>query len=894
MNNVFCEICNVYIHKNSIWKHKKSIKHINNLRYEQLDNYNDIVETPEWLFREKRIREFVNPFRLKTPLSGQYNVMLIHHNPIDLNSELKVVGKANQYINPTHINNIVKQLAIKYGELIRQFKFKIRFYANVKYLLEHEDEPSEESNHYIGVDIINLLTRLQLNDLDIMTDLDNEIENRDMEGSGWNVQGIVHLKIYFHKIHPINGMTYKKFPIRTNSILNIQNNDTYCFLWSILAAIHPVNKDPQRVSKYKPYQNELNINDIDFTNGMRIIDIPKFEKLNNHLSINVFEYSKEEDNEYQLVPLYISKNIENRRIIDLILYKNHYILLKKLHVFIGKHDNCYVWRNCLNSYTIQSELKTHKILCGNKNKSVYIPCKGTHVKWNKYYQKMPIYSMIIADFEARDEPIYNENNQLCNTLDIYKQIPCCSGFYIINKSNDLPIYSGYYKSPFGRNNVRWFLNKINNIEFQMRDFFKQNIKPKNYKEIREIVYKTNVCWLCDKIFTNENDKIRQYCKLTGNYLGAAHQSCIGNVNNANQHKCIPVLYHNFSKYDNHMFFNDLINSKVDKIDLSVIPRTNEEYMSVNFGCIKFLDSMRFQPDSLEKLTESLKDEDYIHLKRQFPNHWMLLKNKLAYPYEFYKTIEDYEKPIEELLKAGNEKYYSKTKNKIPDQEEINRTNEITKLFNIKNGRELTELYNKADVILLADIFEKFIEVSKTEFGINPLYNISLPGTTWSNGLKYTKIELELIKNFDLFQMFESGIRGGISGIFGDRYIESDNNTVILHVDMNNLYGFAMLFHLPTGNFQIYENNSITESFINKVLNTHDCSNTGYVLIVDLTYPDNIKYKSKNFPFSPENKTINPDNYTEYMREHEPNPHRPTSKLVCDQTSKNIISFIIGI
>ena len=234
MNNVFCEICNVYIHKNSAWKHNKSIKHINNLRYEQVDNYNNIVEIPEWLFREKRIRQFVNPFRLRTPLKNEYNVILIHHNPIDLNSELKVVGKANQYINKYHINNIVKQMAINYGELIRQFKFKIRFYANVKYLLEHEDELTEESNHYIGVDIIHILTRIQLNDIDIMTELDNEIENRDMEGSGWNIQGINHLKIYFHKTNPFNGMTYKKFPIRTNAILNIQNNDTYCFLWSIL------------------------------------------------------------------------------------------------------------------------------------------------------------------------------------------------------------------------------------------------------------------------------------------------------------------------------------------------------------------------------------------------------------------------------------------------------------------------------------------------------------------------------------------------------------------------------------------------------------------------------------------------------------------------------------
>ena len=71
-------------------------------------------------------------------------------------------------------------------------------------------------------------------------------------------------------------------------------------------------------------------------------------------------------------------------------------------------------------------------------------------------------------------------------------------------------------------------------------------------------------------------------------------------------------------------------------------------------------------------------------------------------------------------------------------------------------------------------------------------------------------------------MFEHGIRGGISGIFGDLYIESDNNTKILHIDMNNLYGFAMLQYLPTGCFQIYENKSITKSFINKVLKTHDC------------------------------------------------------------------------
>ena len=302
----------------------------------------------------------------------------------------------------------------------------------------------------------------------------------------------------------------------------------------------------------------------------------------------------------------------------------------------------------------------------------------------------------------------------------------------------------------------------------MRELSKLNRKPQITNKSKEFFLKAKICWLCDKDFRNMNHKVRHYCKLSGKYLGAAHQSCIDYVNEADQHKVFPIFYHNFSKYDNHMFFNDLINSKVDKIKFSVIPRTNEEYMCVKYGCNKFLDSMRFQQDSLEKSTESLNDQDCIHLKQPFPNHWMLLKKKLAYPYEFYKTLEIYEKPIEELLKSGKEAYFSKTKNKIPDQGEIDRTNEIMKLFNIKNGRELTELYNKADFILLTDIFEKFFKVSISEFGINPLYHISLPLTIWSNGLKYTKPELELIKNVDSFQKFENGIRGGISGVFGDR------------------------------------------------------------------------------------------------------------------------------
>ena len=158
---------------------------------------------------------------------------------------------------------------------------------------------------------------------------------------------------------------------------------------------------------------------------------------------------------------------------------------------------------------------------------------------------MPIYSIINADFEARNEPIINQDNVVFKTIDVCKQIPCCNGLYVINKINDMPIKMDYYKSTFGENNVKWFLNKINNIEFQMSEFFKQNLKPKITIKSEKSFLKAKFCWLCDINFVNINEKVKHYCKMTGKYQGAAHENCIDYVDKVNLHKFIPILYHNF-------------------------------------------------------------------------------------------------------------------------------------------------------------------------------------------------------------------------------------------------------------------------------------------------------------------------------------------------------------
>ena len=166
------------------------------------------------------------------------------------------------------------------------------------------------------------------------------------------------------------------------------------------------------------------------------------------------------------------------------------------------------------------------------------------------------------------------------------------------------------------------------------------------------------------------------------------------------------------------------------------------------------------------------------------------------------------------------------------------------------------------------------------------YNcVSLPGYTWQCGLNYTGINLQTLQDKDWILLLENIIRGGVSSVLGDRYIQSDENKKILYVDANNLYGHSMSEPLPYDEIKFDQNVKLED-----LLNTLDDSDIGYFVEADLIYPDNIKEKTKNFPFAPVNKKINPDNFSDYMKEIEPDTYIQTSKLICDWSDKK--SYLI--
>ena len=402
------------------------------------------------------------------------------------------------------------------------------------------------------------------------------------------------------------------------------------------------------------------------------------------------------------------------------------------------------------------------------------------------------------------------------------------------------------------------------------------------EEDEEDYKNNNICRFCEKVILS--DKVRDHCHLIGRYQGPSHNSCNINVKQKDS-SFIPFVFHNFSSYDCHMFFKRLVDLKKEKVKFKIIPKTNEEYISVRHGCIRFIDSYRFLSESLDKLVKNLDEDDFKILKKEFPDKWQYqyLNKKLAYPYEYFNSIDDYKKPVNDLKK---EDFFNKLKNDYPDDEEIKRTKEITEIFNIKDGGELTKLYCKTDVILLADVFEKFVKVSTEEHKINPLYCVSLHGYTYQCALKYTNIKLQTLQDKDLILLIENNIRGGISSVMGDRYVKSDENNKIIYADATNLYGHSMSQMLPYDEIEMWHADPNKYwRWLYEILNTSDDSEIGYFLEVDLKYSDDIKQKTKYFPFCPENKKINPNKYNEYMKSIKPENYIKSKKLICDWSDK---------
>ena len=487
MNSCKCDVCNVDVHRASYAKHLRSKNHLENIKRNEM-----II--PEWLFQEpveNKINKIYNPKSLKQLARDNIRLddkqlnkelatkMLNPYYFTDRNLEVgfkifldshhinhatsKLTNKPNYPdfgIEVRYINKIMKELSVIYARLISQYKFRYQTVFSARFDKQGEDnQVLDETELFINLNINHNLAQTDIDNIDVKFPLEYQIQQQEMNDSGWRFDKINSMTIYFYKTGELNGSNYVKILLRSNAVLNIENNGKYCFIWSVLPWLHPCNNThPNRVSNYEQYFNEFNINGFDFGNGFKCSDVHRFNELNN-LSVNIFEinfYQNQNKWRHKLIRFEISKN-NSDRVIDLGIYKNHYILFEKLDVFLGDHNKKFICRQCLSSYTSENMLIKHKQKCGDDNITTIKTSNESYLHWKSHFHNNPLYFRIYADFEA---DIQKDNSSIANkTINIFKQNAVLNGYHIESELEDV-LKSGYHKSPVGYNNVDWFVNEV--------------------------------------------------------------------------------------------------------------------------------------------------------------------------------------------------------------------------------------------------------------------------------------------------------------------------------------------------------------------------------------------------------------------------------------------------
>ena len=185
------------------------------------------------------------------------------------------------------IDNYFKRLEpLILKHLSNQKKIKLTIYANMYLPL-----PFDARNYITAYFTHKPITILSLNQLPSKMDETKDyfkvwVEMFQTRGSGFVFDKIIKTDLNIYDIKQMSASSYFKLPFSSPNIINIQNKDQRCFLWSVLAYFHTPEKNPQRVSKYEPFENEINMKGIKYP--FKKDDINKFEKQNPDIGINVF------------------------------------------------------------------------------------------------------------------------------------------------------------------------------------------------------------------------------------------------------------------------------------------------------------------------------------------------------------------------------------------------------------------------------------------------------------------------------------------------------------------------------------------------------------------------------------------------------------------------------
>ena len=799
--------------------------------------------------------------------------------------EISLINKQDPLIQLQHTRLLIENNLLEILTKMKGLKFnevlKITFKKQVG------DESIEKTAYFNGkvqlvTNEIEIAESLQITQEQII----NRIQQWISEGSGWTIQSVDTHFINVVKYRPLNGSSYIPLPKKlqkAKGLINMQNEDNECFRWCHIRHLNPQDNHSERIKK----TDEQYVEKLDYTGIEFPVTAKQYKRIEKQNSINVNVFGYELGQPY---PIHVSKEKYSDHIELLLITKGrikHYVLIKDFNKFMHnqtKHNGRkHFCMHCLQCFSREDVLTEHINNCIpiNGEQAIKMPKEGEIVTFKNYHKELPTPFVIYADFEAITEKVDScqPSDKKSYTEAHQKHTDCGYGYKVVC------CYDDKYSKPVqvfrGENAVYKFMkNILEEVNWCKRVVEKHFNKPLKMTEENEVDFqKATNCHICDRQYQDKDIRVRDHCHITGEFRGSAHQDCNLRLQINPETIKIPVFFHNLSGYDSHFIMqqigeiarkNTYINKRGEKCHMKIncIPFNMEKYMAFMLGNhLVFLDSFRFMNFSLDNLVKNLPDEAFKYIDEEFHGEELkLVKRKGVYPYDYMDSFQKFE----ETELPTQEKFYSILNNKHISDEDYQHAQNVWKTFNMKSMGDYHDVYLKADVLLLTDVFENFRKTCLEYYKLDPCYYFSAPGLSWDAMLKMTNIKLDLISDVDMYQFVEKGMRGGVSYI-ANRYGKANNKYMkdydemapekhIMYLDANNLYGWAMSQYLPTGGFKwldeqlIFLDDDYTET-----------SDKGLILEVDLEYPDELHDIHNDYPLAPEKVKVERDMLSSYCK-----------------------------
>lgn len=654
-------------------------------------------------------------------------------------------------------------------------------------------------NTSFRADIVTLLTienfEEQFNEQLIL--VMRRVEEFLLNGSDWSILKVLSIHLNTCSYKPTGSSFIETPPYVANkkAIVNIQNTDNKCFIWSVLAGIHKQSVKPHLVKQYKEYESELVTTKLKFP--LSISQVKQFEQLNNKISINVFAL----DGKTCIYPVYATpvKNRPNH--VNLLLLtkgdKAHYTLISDLNRLLrqpgDKHKKWYC-NYCLHGFSSKATLDSHQDDCiiFGPQKIILPDEKDRWVQFKNIENMEKVPYVIYADFESFTRKLQETEARSTHAYELHE--PSGFAYYVVCRD---PARQHEHKPEVyrGENVIEEFLTRLRKESDKICKIVKKvkAMKPLTAEQEKAHAEATK-CAVCD--FYLSADKVFDHDHMTGIYRQALHQECNIQLRPkfADRKKTktiIPVIFHNLRGYDVHLILKRFKRRFFDCGDIKCVPNNMEKYISFTIDNLKFIDSFQFLSAGLDKLAAILKSDEFEHTRLHIPVdkvHLMIRKGTFCYDY-----WDGPEKALESRL-PPRDAFFSQLKQEAVNEKDYQHAQNVWTAFELESLGQYHDLYLKTDTLILADVFGRFRTSSIKLYRLDPCHYLSTPGLSWDAMLLMTRVKLELLTDREMVDMVEKSVRGGICNIshkqatannvyMRDSYDPSKPSSYILYLDM---------------------------------------------------------------------------------------------------------------